>query len=53
MLKYYSDGIKNCDDRYFYIMQERAQYVQNNQWDQVKADKFDSDIEQLNQEKHD
>jgi len=53
MLNYYSDGIDNCDYRFSYIMQERAKHVQNNQWDQVKADKFDSDIQQLNQEKHD
>jgi len=53
MLKYYSDAMQNCDDRYLYIIQERAQHVQNNQWDQVKADKFDSDIKEIKEEKHD
>lgn len=52
MLDYYLDGMQNCDERYFYIIKERDYYVQNNQWDQVKANKFDSDIKQLNQEKH-
>lgn len=53
MLGYYKDGLESCQERFDYINEERAYYMQNNQWDQVKADKYDYDLKELKLEEYD
>ena len=53
MLEYYSRNMQECQYKFAYIDHERAQNIQNNQWDQAKADKYDLDVKELNTEMRD